>query len=102
MMRDIIIKYPANISEMLVPAGATITTLDRRINGKLRSIAVSIPENGIMEIKNNNITSLFFSNEAGCVELPHGVEYEDMVITVANTGTDAARFNYLLVFEMDA
>ena len=101
-MKDIIIKYPASISEMLVPAGATITTLDRRINGKLRSIAVSIPENGIMEIKNNNITSLFFSNEAGCVELPHGVEYEDMVITVAKTGTDAARFNYLLVFEMDA
>lgn len=99
-MKDIVIKYPANVSEMLVPGGAAITTLDRRINGRLRSIAVSIPENGIMEIKNNNITTLFFTNEAGVLELPHGIDYEDTVITIANTGTEPARFNYLLVFEM--
>lgn len=95
---DILLQYPNTAEEMLIPAGTTITPVNRRMNRRLRSISVSIPTLGIMQVSNNNITRLFFSGESGTLEFPKGIWMEDVVIQLTNTGTTPARFNYRMIF----
>lgn len=96
---DMYIQYPTSVAEMQVPANTTIVPVDRRINKRLKTLTVSVPENGIMEIVNNNVTRFFFSNESGTLEFPNGVYMEDMVITLTNTdASNPARFNYKMIF----
>lgn len=95
---DILIQYPNSPEEMLVPGNTTITPINRRMNRRLRSISVSIPELGMMQVTNNNITRLFFSGESGTLEFPRGIWMEDVTITLTNAGPDPARFNYRMVF----
>ncbi len=97
-MEDILIQFPNNTAEMLVPEQSTIKTVDRRINKRLMFATVSIPKDGIMTISNNNIIQLFFSGESGTITFVNGMFFEDTVIELMNTGTEPARFNYRLLF----
>ena len=86
---------------MVIPPNSVITTVDRRINGMLKYIAVTVPENCSMTVSNNNMTKLFFSNEAGTLEFPNGLSFEDTVIKLANTSsTGTARITYRMIFEL--
>lgn len=95
---DLIIQFPSSLEEMQIAGGANITTLNRRINKKLMYVTVSIPENGIMEVYNNNMVKLFFCNESGTLQFPNGIWFEDMMIKLYNPSQDPARFNYRMIF----
>ena len=99
MSENTLIQYPNSAAEMSIPANTTITPVDRRINLKLIFVSVSIPENGTMTVYNNNVKTMFFADETVNLIFPDGVLYEDLVIVLSNTGTDAARFNYRMIFE---
>ena len=95
---DILLQYPNSPEEMLIPAHTTITTVNRRINCRLRSISVSIPETAVMTVSNNNINRLFFSGESGTLEFPRGIWMEDTVVQLTNAGDEPARLNYRMIF----
>lgn len=95
---DILIQYPTSATEMLVPANTTIVPVNRRFNRKLKTICVSIPENGRMTLTNNNIQQMFFSNESGILEFPAGIYMEDVVIELTNAGDTAAPFSFRAIF----
>jgi len=100
--QDLVIGFPNNTTEMLIPASTTLTPVKQRIGKRLISMTVSIPENGIMIVKNNNIQISgcgFFSNESGTITLENGIPIEDLEIVLTNASTTTAgRFNYRLVF----
>ena len=101
MAEDLLLQFPTDASNMVIPPNSVTTPVDRRINGMLKYIAVTVPENCTMTVTNNNMTKLFFSNEAGTLEFPNGLEFEDTVIKLANTSlTDAARITYRMIFEL--
>lgn len=95
---DILIQYPTSSAEMLVPANTTIIPVNRRFNRKLKTICVSIPENGRMTLTNNNIQQMFFSNESGILEFPAGIYMEDVVIELTNAGPLPAPFSFRVIF----
>ena len=96
---DIVLQYPRNASEMLVAPNTKITPVRRRINKRLIAVTVSVPQNGIINIINNGETVLFFSDESGTLPLENGIDINDLVIEILNAEpTEAARFNYRLVF----
>ena len=95
---DILIQYPMNAGDMLIPANTEVTPVNRRFNKKLKTITVSIPAKGIMTVENNNITQMFFSNESGTLEFPVGIYMEDVVIRLANTGDTPAQFSFRCIF----
>lgn len=96
---DIVLQYPRNASEMLVAPNTKITPVRRRINKRLIAVTVSVPQNGIINIINNGETVLFFSDESGTLPLENGIDINDLVIEIINAEpTEAARFNYRLVF----
>lgn len=95
---DIILQYPNSTDQMLVAANTTIKPVNRHINRRLKFITVSVPEDGVMTIYNNNLPKLFFSGESGTIEFPNGILMEDVQIVLTNTSASPARFNYRLIF----
>lgn len=98
---DLIVRKPSGAGDMLTPGNYKGTPIIRRVNRRLKSITVSIPENGTLEIINNNIPVLFFSDESGTIELDKGIDIQDLEIRETNAGANPARFNYTLVFGSD-
>ena len=95
---DILIQYPMSAAEMLIPANTTVTPVNRRINRKLKTVTVSIPQNCILTLENNNITQMFFSNESGTLEFPVGIYFEETVISITNTGNTPAQCSFRCIF----
>ena len=95
---DVLLQYPNSTDQMLVAANTTITPVNRRINRRLKFITVSVPENGVMVVYNNNLPKLFFSGESGTIEFPNGLQMDDVQIALTNASASPARFNYRLIF----
>lgn len=95
---DMILQYPNNSSQMLLEGGMSVNTLNRRINRKLKSLSVYVPQNGVMTIVNNNVTLMFLSEESGTITFDNGIMINDIIVTLTNTGSSPARFNYKMVF----
>jgi len=98
---DLLIQYPSGSSDQIIPANTVRTVLNRRINGMLRYVTVTVPENCFVNIKNNNISKLYFTNESGTLEFPNGLAFEDTEVVVGNTSTtNPARITFRLIFEL--
>lgn len=95
---DVLLQWPSTTDQMQVAANTTITPVNRRINRRLKFITISIPENCVMIVYNNNLAKLFFNDESGTIEFPHGLDMGDVKITLTNTGSTPARCNYRLIF----
>jgi len=99
MAEDLLIQYPTGPDDQIIQANTTKTILNRRINGMLRWMSVTVPENCSMIVYNNNIAKLFFTNESGTIEFPHGLSFEDTMIVISNASTtDPARITTRMVF----
>lgn len=98
---NLLLQFPNTASDMVIPPNSSRTVVDRTINGRLRYISVTVPENCTLTILNNNLVKMFFSNEAGTLEFPQGLIFEDTEIIVANTSpTDPARLTYRMIFDL--
>lgn len=96
---DLLLQYPNNASEMLIPASERKVTIERTINRRLKYLAVSIPANCTMTIYNDNQKLLFLCDESGTIQLPAGVYIGNLRVEVVNADTsNPARVNYKLVF----
>lgn len=95
---NIIIQYPNSISQMQVPANSTVVTVNTSVGKKLKSISVSIPANCIMLVHDGSSEKFFFSDESGTQDLPDGMEFDQIKITLSNATASPARFTYRLVF----
>lgn len=101
MSEDLLIQFPSSSENQILPPNTVRTVLNRRINGMLRYITVTSPENTFVDILNNNISKLYFTNESGTLEFPNGLAFEDTVVNVGNTSTtNPARITFRLVFEL--
>ncbi len=93
---DLVLQYPPSTDEISLEAGATYEKTVT-INRKLRYLCVSVPADCFLEIQNNNTTFMWFTDEAGTLELPTGVYINELGIKVRNVGNDACRWSCRMV-----
>jgi hypothetical protein len=94
---DMILQFPQSSGEMYLDAGKTwsySSTAGRR----LMYITVSVPACVLVEIFNNSNVIMWFTNEAGTMQLDNGLLMNEYTIQATNTGDEAARWSCRLIF----
>lgn len=94
---DLMLQYPPDPDDLPLEAGATYEDTVN-VNRRLRYLCVSVPANCIMRILNNHICVLWFTDEAGTLELPTGYQMGEMQIVVENVGNDDCRWSLRAIF----
>lgn len=94
---DLVLQYPPSTSELSLEAGATYEKTVT-VNRKLRYLCVSVPADCLLEIQNDNITQMWFTDEAGTIELPTGYQINELTIKVQNVGSVACRWTFRAIF----
>ncbi|WP_067047572.1 hypothetical protein [Methanofollis ethanolicus] len=94
---DRILQYPPSTDEITLEAGATYEKTVT-INRRLRYLCVSVPADCFLEIRNDNTTVMWFTDEAGTIELPTGYTINTITLKVQNVGSAPCRWSCRMVF----
>lgn len=94
---DMILQFPQSSGEMYLGAGETwsySSTAGRR----LMYITVSVPAGVLVEIFNGSNVIMWFTDEAGTMQLDNGLLMNEYTIQATNTGDEASRWSCRMIF----
>ncbi|ADN37068.1 hypothetical protein Mpet_2321 [Methanolacinia petrolearia DSM 11571] len=94
---DLLIQYPESTENINLSPGETFNKAIE-VNRKLKYLCVSVPSGCILEIKSDNITKMWFCDEAGTIEFQSGMSFGRMEINVQNCTTEAVRWTCRMLF----